>query len=75
VLQRGKQILRQDARALARQTERIRSLGGERYTSTELDLFGNAIWHLLRHAERAELPDSGNESAATVSERTVVFEA
>jgi phenylpropionate dioxygenase-like ring-hydroxylating dioxygenase large terminal subunit len=75
VLQRGKQILRQDARALARQTERIRSLGGELYASTELDLFGNAIWHLLRHAERAELPDGGDASAATVSERTVVFEA
>jgi hypothetical protein len=43
--------------------------------STELDLFGNAIWHLLRHAERAELPDSGEASAATISERTVVFEA
>jgi phenylpropionate dioxygenase-like ring-hydroxylating dioxygenase large terminal subunit len=76
VLQRGKQILRQDARALARQTERIRSLGGERYASTELDLLGNAIWHLLRHAERAERPDSGDgASEATVSERTVVFEA
>ncbi|HKX70386.1 MAG TPA: hypothetical protein VJM75_04125, partial [Acidimicrobiales bacterium] len=76
VLQRGKQILRQDARALARQTERIRSLGCERYASTELDLLGNAIWHLLRHAERAERPDSGDgASEATVSERTVVFEA
>ena len=85
VLQRGKQILRQDARALAAQTERIRSLGGERYTSTELDLLGNAIWHLLRHAERAERgergepgerADSGDAtSEATVSERTVVFEA
>src|SRR5919106_1631971 len=76
VLQRGKQILRQDARALARQTERIRSLGGERYASTELDLLGNAIWHLLRQAERAERPDSGDGAfKATVSERTVVFEA
>jgi phenylpropionate dioxygenase-like ring-hydroxylating dioxygenase large terminal subunit len=76
VLQRGRQILRQDARALARQTERIRSFGGERYASTELDLFGNAIWHLLRHAERAEGTDGGDgDAAATVSERTVVFEA
>jgi phenylpropionate dioxygenase-like ring-hydroxylating dioxygenase large terminal subunit len=75
VLQRGRQILRQDARALARQTERTRSLGGEHYASTELDLFGNAIWHLLRHAERAERPDGGDGPSATVSERTVVFEA
>jgi len=76
VLQRGKQILRQDARALARQTERIRGLGGERYASTDLDLLGNAIWHLLRHAERAERPESGDvASEVTVSERTVVFEA
>jgi hypothetical protein len=74
-MQRGRQILRQDARALARQTERVRSLGGERYTSTELDLLGSAIWHLLRHAERAERPDGGGASEATVSERTVVFEA
>ena len=71
----GKRILRQDADALARQTERTRSLGGERYTSTELDLLGTAIWRLLRHAERAEQPDSGDASPVTVSERTVVFEA
>ena len=76
VRQRGRQILRQDARALARQTERTRSLGGEHYASTELDLIGNAIWHLLRHAERAERGEGGDDaSAATVSERTVVFEA
>jgi len=71
----GKRILRQDADALARQTERTRSLGGERYTSTELDLLGTAIWRLLRHAERAEQPDSGDASPATVSDHTVVFEA
>ena len=60
VRQQGKQILRQDAEALARQTERTRSFGGERYASTEIDLLGNAIWHLLRHAERAEQPDGGD---------------
>lgn len=54
VLARGKQILAQDARALARQTERIRGLGGERYTSTDLDVLGNAIWRLMRQAERGE---------------------
>ena len=71
----GKRILRQDADGLARQTERTRSLGGERYTSTELDLLGTAIWRLLRHAERAEHPDSGDASPIAISERTVMFEA
>jgi len=71
----GKRILRQDADALARQTERTRSLGGERYASTELDLLGTAIWRLLHHAERAEQPDYGDASPPTVTERTVVFEA
>jgi phenylpropionate dioxygenase-like ring-hydroxylating dioxygenase large terminal subunit len=75
VWQRGRQILRQDARALARQTGRTRDLGGEHYASTELDLLGNAIWHLLRHAERVEHGQGGAASSATVSERTVVFEA
>ncbi len=39
---------------LAAQTETIRRFGGERYTSTELDLLGRGIWRLLRQAERAE---------------------
>jgi hypothetical protein len=60
---------------VARQTERIRSLGGEHYASTELDLFGNAIRHLLRRAERDELSHSGDASGASVAERTIVFEA
>jgi phenylpropionate dioxygenase-like ring-hydroxylating dioxygenase large terminal subunit len=75
VRQHGKRILRQDAEALARQTEQARVFGGERYSSTELDLLGPAIWHLLRQAERAEQPDGGDVSPATVRERTVVFEA
>jgi len=75
VRQHGKRILRQDADALARQTERTRGLGGERYASTELDLLGPSIWHLLRHAERAEEPGGGDAAPAAVRERTVVFEA
>src|SRR5262249_9083624 len=59
VRQHGKRILRQDADALARQTERTRDLGGERYASTELDLLGPSIWHLLRHAQRAQAPARG----------------
>lgn len=54
VLARGKQILRQDAKALAWQTASIRRAGGERYASSELDVLGNAIWRLLRQAEKAE---------------------
>jgi len=75
VHQQGKRILAQDADALARQTERTRSLGGERYASTELDLLGTAIWRLLRQAERAEQPDGEELPPAGVSEREVVFEA
>jgi len=61
-LLRGKQILLQDARVLAAQTERVRSLGGERFTSTELDVLGNGIWRLLRRAERAET-DGADDTA------------
>ncbi|HEY5820999.1 MAG TPA: aromatic ring-hydroxylating dioxygenase subunit alpha [Propionibacteriaceae bacterium] len=75
VHQQGKRILGQDADALARQTERTRSLGGERYASTELDLLGTAIWRLLHQAERAEQPEGADLALATVSERTVVFDA
>jgi len=51
---RGRKVLGQDAGMLAQQSERIRRFGGERFSSTELDLLGAAIWRLLRQAERAE---------------------
>jgi phenylpropionate dioxygenase-like ring-hydroxylating dioxygenase large terminal subunit len=54
VLGRGKQILRQDAKVLARQTESIRRFGGEHFASTELDLMGNGVRRLLRGAVLAE---------------------
>jgi hypothetical protein len=50
-------ILRQDARVLVQQTEYIHRFGGEQYVSTELDLMGPQIWHLLKMAERGELRD------------------
>jgi len=75
VRQQGRRILAQDAEALARQTERTRTFGGERFASTELDLLGTSIWRLLLHAERAEQPDGDSLPPATVSEREVVFEA
>lgn len=84
VRQQGRRILRQDAEALARQTEQTRRFDGERYASTELDLLGTAIWRLLRHAHLAEQPgeqdqhghqDQQDHPPATVSEREVTFEA
>jgi hypothetical protein len=50
-----RRILRQDAEMLALQTANIRRFGGERYTSTEIDVLGPHIWHLLKMAERGEL--------------------
>jgi len=69
VLARGRQILSQDAKVLARQNETIQRFGGERFTSTELDLMGNAIRRLLRAAE------SGRADGAVpdVAERSVVL--
>jgi phenylpropionate dioxygenase-like ring-hydroxylating dioxygenase large terminal subunit len=60
---RGRQILHQDARMLARQTEVIRRFDGEHYTSTELDLMGNGIRRLLR----------GSTDGAVALPRTVTF--
>jgi phenylpropionate dioxygenase-like ring-hydroxylating dioxygenase large terminal subunit len=51
---RGRQILSQDAEVLAQQSHNIKRFGCERYTSTDLDLIGNAVWRLLREAEQAE---------------------
>ncbi|MEC8025689.1 MAG: Rieske 2Fe-2S domain-containing protein [Myxococcota bacterium] len=50
-----RKILRQDAEMLAKQTDNIQRFGGERYTSTEVDVLGPHIWHLLKMAERGEL--------------------
>ena len=65
VLARGRGILKQDADFLALQTANTRRFGGERYTSTELDLIGNGIWRLLRQAERSERLDPVEEAAVT----------
>ncbi len=51
---RGKKILEQDVAMLEAQTANAVRFGGERYASTDLDLLGNAIWRLLRRAEREE---------------------
>jgi hypothetical protein len=59
----GPRVARQDVAMLGRQTATIRRFGGERYTSTDLDLFGNVVWRLLRD------PD------ATVEPKQVTFRA
>jgi nitrite reductase/ring-hydroxylating ferredoxin subunit len=51
---RGQQIARQDVGMLAQQTANAERFGGERYTSTDLDLLGPAIWRMLRQAVKAE---------------------
>ena len=71
---RGRQILRQDGRALALQTRTITSFGGEHFTSTDLDVLGNAIWHLLRRAERAETQAGSDVDDSEPVDRTVTFE-
>lgn len=78
---RGRQILRQDARMLAHQTDTVRRFGGERYSSTDLDVIGNAIWRMLRRAERAEAAapgethtdDEPEEPAGSGDTRRVTF--
>jgi phenylpropionate dioxygenase-like ring-hydroxylating dioxygenase large terminal subunit len=75
---RGRRILGQDAAVLAAQSENIRRFGGERYTSTEIDLLGPAIWRLLRRAARGEQPAVTAPGAADdgdLRERTVTFRA
>jgi phenylpropionate dioxygenase-like ring-hydroxylating dioxygenase large terminal subunit len=60
---RGRKILQQDVDVLEAQTRNIRRFGGERYTSTDLDLLGNAIWRLMRQAEKQEQgPDHAEDA-------------
>ncbi len=65
----GPHVARQDIKVLGRQTATVRRFGGEQYSSTDLDLFGNAIWRLLRHAEK-----NGGE-APTIEPKEVTFRA
>jgi phenylpropionate dioxygenase-like ring-hydroxylating dioxygenase large terminal subunit len=64
----GPHVAKQDLRVLERQTANVRRFGGERYASTDLDLFGSAVWRLLRAAEKGQpTPD--------VEPREVTFRA
>ncbi|MGH7823068.1 MAG: Rieske 2Fe-2S domain-containing protein, partial [Candidatus Binatia bacterium] len=48
----ARRIFMQDAAILRSQTEAIRRFGGERYTSTEIDLLGPQIRRLMKEAEQ-----------------------
>ena len=64
----GPHVAKQDVRMLSKQTANVKRFGGEAYSSTEMDLFGNAIWRLLRAAEKGdELP--------VIVDREVTFRA
>ena len=56
------QILAQDVEVLREQTESLRRFGGEAYRSTELDLMGPAIWHMLKQSERGLDPNASDIS-------------
>jgi len=64
----GPHVAKQDARMLAAQTGNVQRFGGESYSSTEMDLFGTAVWRLLRAAERGEEPPE-------IAAREVTFRA
>lgn len=49
-------ILNQDAEILKIQTSSLQRFGGEKFTSTELDVLGAHIWKLLRQAEKGVTP-------------------
>lgn len=73
VRMRGKKILEQDVTMLEAQTANTARFGGERYTSTDLDLLGNAIWRLLRQAERAE-QGRGDETPVEIGSPRVTLQ-
>lgn len=52
----GLRIFGQDAVVLKKQTEAIVRFGGERFTSTELDVLGHEVWRLLKQAASGEAP-------------------
>ncbi len=57
----GLHIFKQDAVVLKAQTETIQAFGGEKYTSTELDVLGHEIWRLLKQASSGEAPAPPHE--------------
>ncbi len=50
-------IFKQDAWILKEQTEALERFGGERFSSTEIDLIGGQVWRLLRREEQGRRPE------------------
>ena len=50
-------VFAQDAWVLKAQTETIQRFGGERYSSTPIDLVGREVWRLMRRAEQGRPPE------------------
>jgi phenylpropionate dioxygenase-like ring-hydroxylating dioxygenase large terminal subunit len=72
---RGKKILQQDIDILEAQTANITRFGGERYTSTDLDLLGNAIYRLMRQAERSDQgQEERSDAEADIGSSTVTLQ-
>ena len=65
----GPHVAKQDKGVLERQTETVRRFGGEQYSSTDMDLFGNAIALLVRHASEP------GRAAPNIEPREVTFTA
>lgn len=61
VLPIASRIFAQDAVMLARQTDTVRRFGGERFTSTELDVLGPQVTRLLKQAAAKEAPGAPHE--------------
>lgn len=67
-----KRIFAQDAGMVGRQADNVREFGGERYSSTNADVLGPAIWKLLAGAEgSAGPPDSDDLAELTRTELLV----
>jgi phenylpropionate dioxygenase-like ring-hydroxylating dioxygenase large terminal subunit len=56
-------IFAQDARMLALQAENVARFGGERFTTTAIDVLGPQIWRLLQQAERGGGDDARGADA------------
>ena len=69
----GPRVARQDVRMLGLQTATTRRFGGEQFASTELDLFGNAVWRLLRWASADG--DGDRREPPVIEPREVIFRA
>jgi phenylpropionate dioxygenase-like ring-hydroxylating dioxygenase large terminal subunit len=73
----GPRVARQDVRMLGLQTATVRRFGGEQFSSTDLDLFGNAVWRLLRWASADGNGHGDGDRAAppVIEPREVTFRA